>query len=73
MTDEALIEKIQAKWDLVNRNRQLRSLNGDYTGQEFINGECSAFQEAIAVIRQHKPRPPTSSADLDMRDRLLHK
>jgi hypothetical protein len=53
MTTESLIEKIQAKWELVNRNRQLRSLGGDYTGQDFMNGECSAFQEAIGIIRWH--------------------
>lgn len=58
MTTESLIEKIQAKWDLVNRNRQLRSLGRDYTGQDFMNGECSAFQEAIGIIRRNEAEQP---------------
>ena len=35
----------------------------------------AAFDRAISIIQQHKPQPPTSIADLDMRDRfgLTHK
>jgi len=59
---DSLIEKLQAKWELVNRSRQLRSLNGDYSGQEFMNGECSAFREAITIIRQHESEQPKDVA-----------
>ena len=59
---DSLISKLQAKWNIVNRNRQVRSLSGDYTGQDFLNGECSAFQEAIGVIRQHEANQPEYEA-----------
>jgi hypothetical protein len=51
---ETIIQRLEQKWAEVNRTRQLNSLSGNWHGHDFMNGECSAFREAVHIIRQHQ-------------------
>jgi hypothetical protein len=55
-TSGTLIEEMKRMLERRNNERQERSLAGKYEGQEFLNGECNAWNHAIMLASGHEQR-----------------
>jgi hypothetical protein len=74
MSRESLIQEMQEFWDRRNKERQERSLNKQWEGHEFLNGECSAWRHVIQIVRdRHASSEVSDSVSLPRSEYLMLK